>query len=92
MGTVSIPGVKQPGSGADHTPPSSAQVTERVELYLYSPSAPSRPVIYLYTVKATAVLFQLDNCNFMYINCTKTLKTGSVGCLLSTEKIGPAKT
>jgi len=27
---------------ADHSPPSSAEVKERVELYLHSPSAPSR--------------------------------------------------
>jgi len=36
MGTVSFPGVKQPGRGVDHPPPSSAEVKEGVELYLYS--------------------------------------------------------
>jgi hypothetical protein len=36
MGTGSFPGVKQPGRGIDHPPPSSAEVKERVELYLYS--------------------------------------------------------
>jgi len=30
------PGVKWPGRGVDHPPPSSAEVKERVELYLYS--------------------------------------------------------
>jgi len=40
---VSFPGLKQPGRGIDHPPPSSAKVKERVELYLYSPSGPSRP-------------------------------------------------
>jgi hypothetical protein len=45
MGTGSFPGVKRPGRGADHPPPSSAEVKERVELYLYSPSGPSWPVI-----------------------------------------------
>jgi len=44
MGTVSFPGVKRPWRGADH-PPSSAEVEERVELYLYSPSGPSWPVL-----------------------------------------------
>jgi hypothetical protein len=34
---VSFPGVKRPGRGVDHPPPSSAEVKERVELYLYSP-------------------------------------------------------
>jgi len=41
MGTGSFPGVKRPGHGIDHLPPSSAKVKERVELYLYSTSGPS---------------------------------------------------
>jgi hypothetical protein len=36
MGTGSFPGIKRPGRGVDHPPPSSAEVKERVELYLYS--------------------------------------------------------
>jgi hypothetical protein len=44
MGTGSFPGVKQPRRGVDHPPPSSVEVKERVELYLYSPSGPSKPV------------------------------------------------
>jgi len=40
MGTGSFPGVKRPGRGVDHPPPSSAEVNERVVLYLYSPSGP----------------------------------------------------
>ena len=42
---VSFPGVKRSGRGVDHPPPSSAEVKERIELYLYSPSGPSWPVI-----------------------------------------------
>ena len=34
---VSFPGVKRPGRGVDHPPPSSAEVKERVELYFDSP-------------------------------------------------------
>ena len=45
MGTVSFPGVKRPGRGADHPPPSKCRSHERVELYLYSPSGPSWPVM-----------------------------------------------
>jgi len=45
MGTRSSPGVKRPGRGVDYPPPSSAEVKERVELYLYSPSGTSWPVI-----------------------------------------------
>ena len=37
MGTGSFPGVKWPGSGVDHPPPSKTEVKERVELY-FSPS------------------------------------------------------
>ena len=45
MGTGSFPGVKRPGRGADHPPPSKRRGHERVELYLYSPSGPQWPVI-----------------------------------------------
>jgi hypothetical protein len=45
MGTGSFPGVKRPGHSVNHPPPSSADVKERVELYLYSPSGPSWPVL-----------------------------------------------
>ena len=41
MGAESFPGVKRSRRGVDHTPPSGAEVKERVELYLYSPSEPS---------------------------------------------------
>jgi hypothetical protein len=37
-----LPGVKRPGRVVDLPPPfSSAEVKERVELYLFSPSGPS---------------------------------------------------
>ena len=37
MGTGSFLGVTWQGRGVDHPPHSSAEVKERVELYLYSP-------------------------------------------------------
>ena len=40
-----FPGVKRPGRGVNHPPPYSAEVKARVELYHYSPSEPSRPVL-----------------------------------------------
>jgi hypothetical protein len=33
-----FPGVKQLGPIVDHTPPSSAEVNERVQVYVHSPS------------------------------------------------------
>ena len=45
VGTGSFPGVKRPGRGVDHPPPSITEVKERTELYIYSPSGPSWPVI-----------------------------------------------
>jgi hypothetical protein len=41
MGTGSFSGVKRPGHVVDLPPPSSTEVKERVELYLYSLSGPS---------------------------------------------------
>ena len=46
MGTGSFLGVKRLGRGVDHPTPSSAEVKERVELYFYSTSIPSWPVIW----------------------------------------------
>jgi len=40
-----IPGVKQPGHGVDPPPQYSAEVKERVQLKLYTPSGPSWPVL-----------------------------------------------
>jgi hypothetical protein len=45
MGTGSFPGVKRPGCGVDHPPPSSAEVKERLKLYLYSTPGPLWPVL-----------------------------------------------
>jgi hypothetical protein len=45
MCTGSFLGVKRPKRGVDHPSPPCAQVKERVELYLYSPSGPSWPVL-----------------------------------------------
>ena len=40
-----FPEVKRSGRGVDHPTPSSAEVKERVELYFYSTSGPSWPVL-----------------------------------------------
>jgi hypothetical protein len=45
MSTGSFLGVKRLGRGAEHPPPSSAEVKERIELFLYSPTGPLWPVV-----------------------------------------------
>jgi hypothetical protein len=42
---VSFSGVKRPGRGVDHPPPCNGEVKERVDLYLYSPSNTSWPLV-----------------------------------------------
>jgi hypothetical protein len=42
---ASFPAVKWPLCGVDHLPPPSGEVKERVELYFYSLSGPSWPVL-----------------------------------------------
>jgi hypothetical protein len=42
IGIGSFPKVKRPGNAFTHPPSSSAKVKERVELYFYTLSAPSR--------------------------------------------------
>ena len=45
MGNESFPGVKQSERGVGHPPAASAEVKKREELYLYSTSGPSWPVL-----------------------------------------------
>ena len=45
MGTGSFSRVKRPGHGVDQPSPSSAEIKERVEVYLYSPSGSPWPVL-----------------------------------------------
>jgi len=45
VGSTCLRGIKQPGHGLDHPPPSSADVKEGEELYLHSPFGPSWPVL-----------------------------------------------
>jgi len=45
VGTGFFPGVKRPGRGVGHPPPSSADALERVELYFCSRFGPSWPIL-----------------------------------------------
>ena len=56
MGTGSFLGVRRPGSGVEHPPPSSSEVKERVDLYLYSSSGASWPVL----VKCIFIFMEQD--------------------------------
>jgi hypothetical protein len=78
---VSSPGVKQPGRGVDHPPLSSAEVKEGVELYLYSPSVPSWPVIgrillyiyiYIYIYRCILTVLYMLTYNYNVKNCQQT--------------------
>jgi hypothetical protein len=42
---VSFTGVKRLGRGVNHQPPPSAEVKERLQIYLYCPSGPTWPVL-----------------------------------------------
>jgi hypothetical protein len=42
---IGTKGLKRPGLGVDHPPLSSAEVKERIALYLHSTSGPSWPVL-----------------------------------------------
>ena len=42
---VSVPGIKRPGRGVNHPSPSGAEVKQRLEQCLYSPSGPSGPIL-----------------------------------------------
>jgi hypothetical protein len=57
MGTGSFPGVKRPGRDVDHTPSSSAEAKERVELYFYSPLG-LRGLLYFYSSIERVELFK----------------------------------
>jgi hypothetical protein len=62
--TVRFPGGKAARSGIPHTPPSNANVKERVELHLYSPFGPSWPV-----QSWTLPLF-LTSRRYAYLTCS----------------------
>jgi hypothetical protein len=57
MGTGSLPGVKRPGRGVKHPPPSIAEVKERVELYLYFSSG-LRGELYVYLYISTEKMWK----------------------------------
>ena len=77
VGTGSYPMVKQLRCGVDHPPLSSAEVRERVELYIYSPSGPSWPVLgwTLLYVFSSAACFDVEGSNFKTENSVQNMIT-----------------
>jgi hypothetical protein len=69
MVTRSFPGVKRPGRGVDSPPPSSVNIKERVELFLYSISGLSWPVkgwTLPFTLLGMNQCIPFNNCNPEY--------------------------
>jgi len=82
MGTGSFLGVKRPGHGADHPPPSSAEVKERVELYLFPPLGlcslfQGEHYLYLYIINNRN---ESDGQSFITRTIFKTLQSNPVSC------------
>jgi hypothetical protein len=94
-----IPGVKRPGRGVHHPPPSSAEVKERVELYLYSPSGPSwlvlrrtlpLPVIHVWlhvSTNYTVIFRSFRQHKFQNQNCKLRLGSDCDLSLIATQCI-----
>ena len=71
LGTRSFPGVKRQGHGVDHTPASSAEVKERVELFIL----PFWAFVNCYRVNFTFTL------RIFYLSCN--MKGGTDGKVIS---------
>jgi hypothetical protein len=74
-----IPVVKRPGRGVDHPSPPRVEVKEIIQLYLYSPSVPSWPVLEWTLLTGYRVVRLLWN---VLCRClAEVLYTHVVGCL-----------
>jgi hypothetical protein len=65
MGTGVFPGIKRPGRGVDHPPLSSAEVTETVGLFTYSPSGAFLACFrvkftFIFTIRALCIFMRKD--------------------------------
>ena len=90
---ISVSGLKRPGRGVNHPPPSSAEVKERVELHLYSPSGPSWAVPRVsFTFSSSVEISTLNVCihvsNYTASRSTKPNPQFIDGCY-SGSKITP---
>ena len=74
--------MKRPGRGVDHPLPSSAEVKERVQLNLHSPSEPSRPVIGWPYFSTSTLLDKSKYLKLTYFNFHSTLLHTSAGLMI----------
>jgi hypothetical protein len=88
MDIGSFPGVKRPEAGVGHPLPSSTEVKENVELYLYSLSGPSQPVLgrtilyFYFNVMHVAV----HNSLRQFVDHWTYLATRELSCYLATRE------
>jgi hypothetical protein len=87
-GTGSFLRVKRPGRGADHPHPSSAEVKERVKLYICFPSGPSWPV--LGELYSKLEIRTIDLC-IITRTCLESMCTGSTDMRRLTTEIRSEK-
>jgi hypothetical protein len=92
---VSSPGLKWPGRGFNHPPPSISEVEERVEVCLYSPSGYSWPVLERtlpFTSSCLCVLIPwpfLCSYTFVYVGCHAGALV--IGCKTCVQQIDSNK-
>ena len=82
---VSFAGRNRPGRVVDHPPPSSAEVKERVEIYIYSPSGPSWAVLgrtlhLLYLLQYQLTHRCLLTLRYQHNDRNYETRTGMTGC------------
>jgi hypothetical protein len=83
-------GIKRPGREADHSPPSSAEVKEWVELYLHSPNTPTWRAQLKHRENFTFTLFILnDKCD--QINFGQTYKAYYCDTILTLGEVSKAR-
>jgi hypothetical protein len=72
--SVSLRRVKGPGHGVDHPPQSSTEIKERLQLYLYSHSGPSWPILGSSLLLPLQVLLL----NIMYMEESKSFQNSGI--------------
>jgi hypothetical protein len=90
MGTGSLTGIRRPGRGVNHPTPPSAEVTETVELHLYSPSRECDSVFISYSLHVCYMPYAyapglVGRMNYVANNCWK-MRCNITDTMQSNEK------